>query len=105
MKRNVLSIIFLALVASLSAQNVKVDSVSMGLGYPYDVYYNLSSGEKDTVANGNWHIAFSVRPAMPPANVMRATTIRTNEARNVTLYQSNHTWSDFDTAGYLTWPV
>ncbi len=111
MKRNVLSIIFLTLVTAVSAQNTRVDSVSMGSGapaYPYDVFYNLATGDKDTVVNTNWHLAFAMRPALPPANVMRSTTVRINASRNVTLYKSNFTsnqWSSFDTAGFTTWPV
>ena len=111
MKRNVLSIIFLALATILSAQNIRVDSVSMGSGnpsYPYDVFYNLATGDKDTVVNTNWHLAFAMRPALPPANVMRSTTVRINASRNVTLYKSNFTsnqWSSFDTTGFTAWPI
>lgn len=111
MKRNVLSIIFLALVSAVSAQTSRVDSVSMGSGtpsYPYDVFYNLTTGSKDTVVNTNWHLAFAMRPALPPSNVMRSTTVRINASRNVTLYKSNFTsnqWSSFDTTGYAAWPV
>ena len=108
MKRNVLSILLLAIAATLSAQTSRVDSVSMGSGYPYDVFYNLTTGTKDTVVNTNWHLAFSTRPALPPANVMRSTTVRINASRNVTLYKSNFTssqWKSFDTTGYAAWPV
>jgi hypothetical protein len=111
MKRNIVSIILLALAAAVSAQNTRVDSVSMGTGtpsYPYDVFYNLTTGDKDTVVNTNWHLAFAMRPALPPANVMRSTTVRINASRNVTLYKSNFTsnqWSSFDTAGFTTWRV
>lgn len=111
MKRNVLSIIFWALATALSAQNIRVDSVSMGSGnpsYPYDVFYNLATGDKDTVVNTNWHLAFAMRPALPPANVMRSTTVRINASRNVTLYKSNFTsnqWSSFDTTGFTAWPI
>ncbi len=106
MHKKLLSIIFLAVCSALSAQNIKSDSISMGFGYSNDIFYNLSTGQKDTALNTNWHIAFATRPVQPPANVMRSTTIRTNSARKVALYKSNFTasqWKNFDTTGYTTW--
>lgn len=90
-------------VTGVFAQPAANDSVSLGPGYAGDVYYSLKSG---VVANvpGAWHIAFSVRPAMPPFDVMRSATISVNEGRGVSLFKSTQTdWATFDTTGYKTW--
>ncbi|MBC7383733.1 MAG: T9SS type A sorting domain-containing protein [Bacteroidia bacterium] len=83
------------------------DSLSMLSGTPLDIYYNLTTGHRDTVRNNNWHIAFGMRRALPPYQTMQAATIRINEGRSVEIYKSNTTisnWSTFDTAGWMGWP-
>ncbi len=109
MKRYTLLTILTFSVTAIFAQT-KTDSVTMGSGspsYPYDVFYNLSTQEKDTVLNTNWHIAFALRPAMPPNNTMQSATIRINESRGVALYKtpfSIGSWNNFtDTAGLSGW--
>lgn len=95
------------LTSGLMAQTQ--DSVSMGSGspsYPLDVYYNLTTGAKDTVRNSNWHLAFSVRNSQPPLNVMLAATVRVNEARGISVFKSTQApsaWSTFDTTNWKSW--
>ncbi|MFN5885546.1 MAG: T9SS type A sorting domain-containing protein [Bacteroidota bacterium] len=97
------------LIIQLQAQST--DSVSMGGGsttYPLDVYYNITTGAKDTARNTNWHIAFSVRNAQPPMNVLLAATVRINMARGVTVYKSTQgpaSWNNFDTTNWRNWTL
>ncbi|MDZ4668973.1 MAG: T9SS type A sorting domain-containing protein [bacterium] len=97
-----LSLILLSI--NLFAQ--QADSVTMLPGTSVDVYYNLSTGTKDTVRNTNWHIAFAVRKAQPPLKTMQAATIIVNDGRSVDMYKSNQTfanWKNFDTSGWMRW--
>jgi hypothetical protein len=103
-----LLLIIAALYSAASFSQVTKDSISMGSGnpsYPLDVYYNLTTGAKDTVRNTNWHLSFAVRSAMPPMNVARAAAVRINEARGVNVYMpsTSRSWNNFDTAGWRTW--
>jgi hypothetical protein len=103
-----LLLIIAVLFSTASFSQVTEDSISMGSGfpsYPLDVFYNLSTGAKDTVRNTNWHLSFAVRSAMPPMNVARAAAVRINEARGVNVYMpaTAQNWSSFDTAGWRTW--
>ncbi len=59
MKKILMLATFFAIQASSFAQTA--DSVSMLPGTVLDVYYNFSTGNKDTVRNNNWHIAFATR--------------------------------------------
>jgi hypothetical protein len=74
--------------------------------YPDDVFYNMATGTVSTVAGSNWHLAFAMRNASPPFDVMKSTTILANEGRGVTVYESTQPVSNFtafDTIGYTTW--
>ncbi len=105
MKRILLVLAFCAFIVQLNAQTA--DSVSMLPGTSVDVYYNLETGNKDTVRNNNWHIAFAVRKAQPPLKTMQAATILVNDGRSVDLYKSNTAfadWKNFDTTGWKAWP-
>ncbi|MDP1726483.1 MAG: T9SS type A sorting domain-containing protein [Bacteroidota bacterium] len=106
MKKILMLATFFAIQASSFAQTA--DSVSMLPGTVLDVYYNFSTGNRDTVRNNNWHIAFATRKAMPPLKTMQAVSIRINEGRNVEIFKSNtliSSWSTFDTAGWMAWPT
>lgn len=109
MNKKIFTILFLAFIASsVFSQTTNVDSVSMTVGTSVDVFYNLTTGKKDTVSNKNWHLAFAVRNAQPPLKTMQAATVLINEGRGVSLYESNQSfanWSTFDTTGWKTWPV
>jgi hypothetical protein len=86
------------------AQPAANDSAVLGGGYRNDVFYNVQTGSKVTVPGNNWHIAFAVRNAKPPMEVMQSTTILVNEARNTELYKSTQTnWASFDSTGYKSW--
>jgi hypothetical protein len=76
--------------------------------YPNDVFYNMATGKVSTVKGSNWHLAFAIRNATPPFNVMKSTTILANEGRGVTVYESTQPISNFaafDTAGYSNWTI
>ena len=109
MKKLLLLLTVAFIISQLQAQTT--DSVSMGGGsttYPLDVYYNITTGTKDTARNTNWHIAFSVRNAQPPMNVLLAATVRINMARGVTVYKSTQapaSWNNFDTTNWRNWTV
>jgi hypothetical protein len=108
MKKNLFTILFLAIFASnLFAQSTTTtDSLSMTIGTAVDVYYNLQTGKKDTVNNRNWHLAFAIRNAQPPTKTMQAATVLINEGRGVSLYETNKTmadWNTFDTTGWKAW--
>jgi hypothetical protein len=109
MNKKHFTILFLALIAnSVFSQTTNVDSVTMTVGTSVDVFYNLTTGKKDTVSNRNWHLAFAVRNAQPPLKTMQAATVLINEGRGVSLYESNQSfanWSTFDTTGWKTWPA
>lgn len=109
MNKKIFTILFLAFIASsVFSQTTNVDSVSMTVGTSVDVFYNLTTGKKDTVSNRNWHLAFAVRNAQPPLKTMQAATVLINEGRGVSLYESNQSfanWSTFDTTGWKTWPA
>lgn len=105
MRKHILYVAMMLTGTALFAQKVQ-DSVSMGAGYGTDVYYSLQNGLVDTAGNMNWHLAFSVRPALPPVDVMRSTTVRINEARGVKVFKSPHaSFAAFDTAGWAGWPM
>jgi len=108
MKKRLFTFLFTALIATnlFSQSTTTVDSVSMTPGTRVDVFYNLQTGKKDTVANNNWHLAFAARNAQPPTKTMQAATVLINEGRGVSIYESNQTfnnWTSFDTTGWKTW--
>jgi hypothetical protein len=103
--KKLLLIVIVGLASLAQAQNPILDTAVLGPGYTNDVFYSMANGTVATVPGNNWHIALSVRGAMPPFNVMRSTTILANEGRGVSIFKSNQTnWSTFDTTNYRTWP-
>lgn len=95
-------------ITQQNARPLVLDSISLGapaggFSYPNDVYYNMQNGAKTTVVGYNWHLAFSVRKALPPNRFLQSATILANEGRGVSVYQSNHSWENFDTASFATW--
>ena len=107
MKKIALQFTFLfASVMSVLAQTVANDSISLGARYANDIYYSFKNGVVGTQLGSNWHIAFATRPAAPPKNVLRSTTIMANEGRNIQIYKSNqYNFVGFDTTGYKNWNV
>jgi hypothetical protein len=76
--------------------------------YPSDVFYSMATGKVSTVQGNNWHLAFAIRNATPPFDVMKSTTILANEGRGVTVYESTQPVSNFtafDTTGYANWTI
>jgi len=104
MKKFILSIL---LLPNLVSAQISKDSVATLPKTALDVYYNMHTGQKDTVRANNWHLAFAVRKAQYPMNTMQATTIRINDGQGVEVYQSNQglaDWATFDTTNYAAWP-
>lgn len=106
------SLLFFALLSALATTQAQTtDSVSLGApaggySYPNDVFYNMQTGTVKTIVGSNWHLAFAIRNALPPMDVMRSTTILANEGRGVSVFvspQSLNDWNTFDTTGYSTW--
>lgn len=104
MRKILFAALLLSLNFSLLAQTA--DSLSMLPGNVVDVYYNLATGQKDTVRNNNWHLAFAVRKALPPLRTMQAATVRINDGRGVELFKAppSMTWNSFDSSNWNTWP-
>ncbi|MCS7298057.1 MAG: T9SS type A sorting domain-containing protein [Bacteroidia bacterium] len=64
------------------------DTVIMGSGYRYQVYYQLRSGRQDTVPRCSWHLAFEVP--------IRGAAIRANHPCGVTVYKTTRDTSGWD---------
>lgn len=99
--------LLLLLLLPFTAAMAQTDSVSMLPGSKLDIFYNLSTGHTDTVANNNWHIAVALRKAQPPLNTMQAASVRINDGINTELYRSEQflaDWRSFDTTGWMLWP-
>lgn len=96
--------LFSALFAS--AQTTVVDTVYIGAQYKDATYYQLSSGNKTSVLNTDWHLAFSVQPVQFPQNTLQSVTIRLNEgAGGISLHQKSLNDTAFftgDTIGFST---
>lgn len=85
-------------LVSASAQEVN-DTVATSSNMN-DVYYNLHTGEKTTVDQDNWDIAFE--------NKGFAASILINGQKGVKLYSSPFAaedWSKFDSTGFGAWPT
>ncbi len=102
MKKNVLiTAALLGLSASISAQIVKNDSVSMGPGYANQIYYSFKNGQVGSAPVNNWSIANS-------SNI-QDNNIRANHMTGLRVIGypngDNSDWAAFDTAGFKTWPM
>jgi hypothetical protein len=97
-----------ALVAFVLNVSAQADSVFLGAGNQDMVFYNLQNGTKTVASNTDWHLAFSIRNAQFPSNTLQGTTIRTNEANGVAIYEIPGFTADsfsvnVDTTGYASW--
>lgn len=79
----------MGLVSVASAQPARrdTDTVRMGVGYRYQTYYQLSTGQQDTALRCGWHLAFEVP--------IRGAAIRANHPCGVTVYKTTR-----DTSGW-----
>lgn len=105
MKKILLSLTLFISLSSAFAQST-MDSVMMNSGYKTDVYYSMKNGFVDSSSNSNWHLAFAIRPALPPNNTLQSASVRINEARGVNVYKSSFSisqWASFDSAGNSAW--
>jgi hypothetical protein len=102
--KNILVLLALCWTIGAIAQS---DSVSLGAGATNMVFYNVATGAKTVAANDDWHLAFTVKAAIPPYNTNQAAAIRINEAYGLKLFRSPNqkldVWSSFDTTGYTSW--
>lgn len=110
MKVNCIIFFVLAFVFTSSAQiTTPNDSVSTGSNNTDMVFYQLSTGQKTSTSNTNWHMAISIRPTAFPAAPLGGTTIRINEANGVHVrYVPNANAAEYnnvDTTGWQAWPM
>lgn len=79
----------LGLINEAVAQTLRrdTDTVVMGSGYRYQVYYQLSSGRQDTAWRCGWHLAFEVP--------IRGAAIRANHPCGVTVYKTTRDTSEW----------
>ena len=94
------SVLLLLTALHLNAQTVVSDSVSMGPGYQYDIFYNLNNGSKTAALINEWDLAFCINPM--------DVGIRINSINGVSLWTIPATdtsgWATVDSAGYQSWP-
>lgn len=85
----------------------QLDSLSIGANKKDISFFSLSSKATTTIANDDWHIAFSPKAAAFPSNTLQSAAIRINEANGVSLYKvPGLGLSDFntlDTTGWRNW--
>jgi len=83
------------------------DSINTGSNNSEMIYYQLSTGNKTTVSNTDWHMAITVRPTEFPASPLGGTTIRINEANGVHAYYVPNadaaSFNNLDTTGWQSW--
>lgn len=83
------------------------DSINTHSNNSEMVYYQLSTGNKTTVSNTDWHLAVSIRPTQFPASPLGGTTIRLNEADGVHAYYVPNAdaaaFNNLDTTGWQSW--
>ncbi len=101
--------LFTALLTSFFfAQSfAQLDSLSIGASKKDIAFFSLSSKATTTIANDDWHLAFSPKKQVFPSNTLQAAAIRINEANGVSLYKiPGLGLNDFDmvdTAGWRGW--
>jgi hypothetical protein len=99
MRRITLSLL-VAAMALVNAMAQEVNDTVATSNNMNDVYYNLHTGEKTTVDQDNWDIAFE--------NKGFTASILINGQKGVKLYSSPYAaedWSKFDSTGFGLWPA
>jgi len=80
----------------------------MGPGYVNDVFYSFKNGTVKTVANNNWHMAFSVQGSQFPLHPETGVSIRVNSVKGNVLVKLNSAnaanWRKIDTTGLYALP-
>ena len=87
MKKQLLTIISLLITSFAFAQTWVNDSVSTGVSYANDVYYNMNMGTTGSSANNNWHIAFQMAPQFGPSS--SASILANHAVNNVQVFSLN----------------
>ncbi len=99
MKKQLLSVLALAITATTANAQVVHDSVLLDAGYAKQVWYSLQNDEQGTAAKNEWDIAFDV--------VDITSSIRINSESGVMLWNYPKgdiaAWSSIDTNGLSTW--
>ncbi len=99
MKRSILSIAMILLIAGVFAQEEKV--VVTGASYVDDVYYSLENGVVSSVARNNWDLGFST------SNF--SVSILANHSSGVEVYTypmgDTADWATLDTTGMVWTPM
>jgi hypothetical protein len=108
MKKILFAFLVVGLANSVYSQCPVNDSTMMGASN--DVFYSLLNGTVKTIANNNWHLAFSVQRSQFPNNPISGVAIRLNSAgANMKLAklpssQSASNWRNIDTTGLYALP-
>jgi hypothetical protein len=108
MKKIFFAFVLIGFANSIYSQCPVNDSTMMGS--TNDVFYSLTSGTVKTIANNNWHLAFSVQRSQFPNNPISGVAIRMNSAgANMKLAklpssQSASNWRNIDTTGLYALP-
>ena len=103
--RKILSIVltasFLSSFSVLQAQ----ESVSMGAGYIYDVYYSLEDGVVDFIEREDWDLGFFTDPMSGGIITNCGTSLETHV--RLWAYPKGDTtaWMNIDTNGLASWPL
>mgnify|MGYP000318106146 CR=1 FL=1 len=99
MKKQLLSVLALAMTATTVNAQVVHDSVKLDAGYAKQVWYSLQNDEQGSAPKNEWDLAFDV--------VDITSSIRINSESGVMLWNypkgDISAWSSVDTNGLSTW--
>lgn len=101
MKKQVLSLGFLAFTSLAGLGQVVTETVSIGAGYANQKWYSLQNGELGTQSKDNWDIAFEITGY---SSAILANTQKPNFA----VYLAPYSIDDYalvDSAGISNWPA
>lgn len=100
MKKIFTSALAIAMISSISAQNIETDTVTTGHNYSNQRYYSLSDGIKTSAADSVWNIAFGVDAFTYDAPIRFNSLI--GDVRELPNADINDELHEVDTAGWDT---
>lgn len=103
--KKILSLALIVSVLAVLSPAYSQQTVSMGVGYIYDVYYSLENGVVDFMEREDWDLGFYTDP-MSGGIITNCGTGLENHIRLWT-YQNGDTtaWMNIDTTGLAGWPL
>ena len=94
------NVLAMTLLCTIFTQAQTTDTLSMGPGYAFDVFYSMENGEVSSEARDTWDIAFYTQRF--------SAGILSNDGKEVSLYTypngDTSDWSSIDTTGMSGWP-